>query len=116
MPKFRFRLLRLFFVALFISVASVNSQAVSWQKSPDLGTPDLLEKLSATYDVSAPLNPYYLNGDFNGDCKLDLAVLVRQRGTGKLGIAILRAGSSQIYVLGAGTPFGQAGDDFSWMD
>jgi photosystem II stability/assembly factor-like uncharacterized protein len=112
----RLRLLRLFFVALFISVASVNSQTVSWQESPDLATSDLLEKLSTTYDVSAPLNPYYLNGDFNGDCNLDLAVLVRQRGTRKLGIAILRAGSSQIYVLGAGTPFGQGGDDFSWMD
>lgn len=49
------------------------------------------------YVFAAHHNPFYLQGDFNGDGRLDCAILV-------------------IRVLGAGHHLGNGGDDFSWMD
>lgn len=68
------------------------------------------------YALTAHLNPFYLHGDFNGDGRTDTAVLVRNSGTGKIGIAILHAGAKSIIMLGAGRKFGNGGDDFRWMD
>ena len=62
------------------------------------------------------MNPFYLRGDFNGDGKIDVAVLVKQRSTGKSGIAIVHSGTSKVTILGAGTAIGNGGDDFDWMD
>lgn len=62
------------------------------------------------------MNPFYLRGDFNGDGKIDVAVLVKQRSTGKVGIAIINGASDKIIILGAGTAIGNGGDDFEWMD
>src|SRR5437867_13140757 len=45
--------------------------------------------LAKKYEVAFRLNPSYLRGDFNGDGKIDVAVLVKQRPTGKTGIAII---------------------------
>ena len=39
------------------------------------------------YEVSFRIGPFYLEGDFNGDGKMDIAVLVTERSTGKFGIA-----------------------------
>ena len=40
--------------------------------------------------ISPPrMNPFYLEGDFNGDGALDVAVLIKERGTGKHGIAVV---------------------------
>jgi len=41
------------------------------------------------YDLSFHVNPSYPEGDFDGDGKMDAAVLVKERSTGKLGIAIV---------------------------
>jgi len=38
------------------------------------------------YDLSFRINPSYLEGDFNGDGRMDAAVLVKERSTGKLGL------------------------------
>ena len=72
--------------------------------------------LGKNYDLSFQMNPFYLSGDFNGDGKIDVAVLVKQRSTGKLGIAIVHGKSDKITMLGAGTAIGNGGDDFDWMD
>ncbi len=72
--------------------------------------------LVKNYDLSLHMDPFYLSGDFNGDGKIDVAVLVKQRSTGKLGIAIVHGESDKITVLGAGTAIGNGGDDFAWMD
>jgi hypothetical protein len=72
--------------------------------------------LGKEYDLSARINPAYLEGDFNGDGKSDLAVLVKQRATGKLGIAIVHGTSGKVTILGAGVAIGNGGDDFEWMD
>jgi len=84
--------------------------------------PDAIEKaiasgrLAKEYDVSFRVNPFYLDGDFNGDGKIDVAVLVKQGSTGKIGIAIIHSGKGKVTVLGAGNGIGNGGDDFEWMD
>ena len=72
--------------------------------------------LAKNYDLSFRMNPFYLRGDFNGDGKIDVAVLVKQRSTGKLGIAIVHGMTSKVSILGAGVGIGNGGDDFKWMD
>lgn len=72
--------------------------------------------LAKKYEVSFSMNPFYLRGDFNRDGKIDVAVLVKQRSTGKLGVAIVHGGTSKVTILGAGTAVGNGGDDFEWMD
>ncbi|HEX4697293.1 MAG TPA: hypothetical protein VH254_06435 [Candidatus Udaeobacter sp.] len=74
------------------------------------------KKLDTKYDFAFALNPSYLSADFNGDGKIDVAVLVKQRATGKLGIAVIHAVVNNVVILGAGTPIGNGGDDFAWMD
>jgi hypothetical protein len=74
------------------------------------------ESLAKDYDVSFQVKPFYLPGDFKGDGKADIAVLVKQRSTGKLGIAIINGATNKLTVLGAGTAIGNGGDDFEWMD
>src|SRR5258705_9956561 len=54
------------------------------------------------YDLSLRMNPSYLEGDFNGDGKMDVAVFVKERSTGKLGIAIVHGTTKKVTVLGAG--------------
>jgi hypothetical protein len=68
------------------------------------------------YDLSFRVNPFYVRGDFNGDGETDVAVLVKQRSTGKLGIAIVYGTTNKVTVLGAGSGIGNGGDDFDWMD
>src|ERR1035437_6962145 len=56
--------------------------------------------LSKTYEFTSHVNPYYLQGDFNGDGRLDTAVLIKEKATGKVGIAIFHGGSNKIIKLG----------------
>jgi hypothetical protein len=72
--------------------------------------------LAKEYELSFHMNPFYLSGDFNGDGKTDIAVLVKQRSTEKLGVAIINSAIDKVTVLGAGTSIGNGGDDFEWMD
>jgi hypothetical protein len=62
------------------------------------------------------MNPSSLEGDFNGDGKKDVAVLVKERSTGKLGIAIVHGTTGRVTILGAGIGIGNGGDDFEWID
>jgi len=68
------------------------------------------------YNLSFRVKPFYLRGDFNGDGKIDVAVLVNQRATGKVGIAIIDGAANNVTILGAGVSIGNGGDDFEWMD
>lgn len=72
--------------------------------------------LAKDYELSFRVKPFYQRGDFNGDGKIDMAVLVKQRSSGKLGIAIIHGVTNKITILGAGTAIGNGGDDFDWMD
>jgi hypothetical protein len=69
----------------------------------------------ASLRISARLNPFVWRGDFNGDGREDLAVLVVETKTDKEGIAFLLRGRKPTTV-GAGHNFGNGGDNFSWMD
>ena len=68
------------------------------------------------YSLSAWLNPFYLQGDFNGDGQTDIAVLVEEESTDKRGVLILHMGAERQFVIGAGNATGNGGDDFYWMD
>jgi hypothetical protein len=68
------------------------------------------------YAPTTRLNPFLVQGDFSGDGRLDVAVLVARRGDGAEGIAILHAGAREPIVVGAGRALGNGGDDFAWMD
>ena len=68
------------------------------------------------YDLSFRMKPSYLEGDFNGDGKIDVAALVKERSTGKLGIAIVHGATGKVIIIGAGIGIGNGGDDFGWMD
>ena len=72
--------------------------------------------LAKKYELSFRVNPFYLRGDFDGDRKIDIAALVKERSTGKLGIAIIHGATDKVTILGAGTAIGNGGDDFKWMD
>ncbi|HWG48084.1 MAG TPA: hypothetical protein VN669_00240 [Candidatus Acidoferrales bacterium] len=85
------------------------------------------EKLLSTYEISTKLNPFYLRGDFDGDGKPDYAVLITNRATKILGIAILRSRAQHVDILGAGgirlrrapTADGSPAmliDNFGWVD
>jgi len=45
-----------------------------------------------------------------------VALLIKEKTTAKVGIAIIDAGESKIDIVGAGKSFGNGGDDFCWMD
>jgi hypothetical protein len=83
--------------------------------------PNVMEALrtfpgSSKYALRANMNPFFVQGDFNGDRKLDTAVLVSERATGKHGIAVVHAGSRSIHVLGAGQTIDDRGDNYNWLD
>jgi hypothetical protein len=74
------------------------------------------KQLLKRYQISTHINPFYLHGDFDGDGQTDTALLIKDRSSGKIGIAILHGKAHRIAVVGAGRPLDTAGDDFSWMD
>ncbi len=73
------------------------------------------QKLAAHYRYFNGLHPSHLEADFNGDKKQDVAILIRNKSSGKVGIAIVLRDKGMT-ILGAGTPFGNGGDNFDWMD
>jgi hypothetical protein len=107
----------------------VNTKAITQsdlRSAPSAGAirdvPDAVKKALTNgsagkdYDLSFRIDPSYLEGDFNGDGKMDVAVLVKERSTGKFGIAIVDSTTGKVTILGAGIGIGNGGDDFEWMD
>lgn len=76
-----------------------------------LGEREIRDRL----DLLMTRNPFVVTGDFDGDGRLDVAVAVRDRASGKRGILILSRARRPV-LLGAGTAFGNGGDDFDWLD
>ncbi|MCB1381163.1 MAG: hypothetical protein KDK89_22755 [Alphaproteobacteria bacterium] len=67
------------------------------------------------YKAVTRINPYYLQGDFDGDGVRDTAVLIQDRASGKHGAAIVFAGG-KVRVIGAGKDSGDGTTDLDWMD
>jgi hypothetical protein len=68
------------------------------------------------YALELRLNPFFQVGDFDRDQRMDAAVFVRSRQSSKLGILMLRRADPRPLALGAGSAFGNGGDDFSWLN
>ena len=73
------------------------------------------QKVSQRYEIVLEVNPFMQRGDFDGDGQPDIAMLVRHRQTGTRGIVILHQGHATPHVMGAGTTFGNGGDDWNWL-
>jgi hypothetical protein len=74
------------------------------------------ERLGVRYELVQKLEPSFYAGDFNGDGTPDVALLIKEKSTAKVGIAIVEGGERKIKIVGAGKFFGNGGDDFNWMD
>jgi hypothetical protein len=72
--------------------------------------------LDRMYEFSPHLKPTYLTGDFDGDGKPDIAILVIQKRSRKIGIAVCHSSTNKVLFAGAGTEVGNGGDNFDWMD
>src|SRR5512139_2720433 len=107
-------------IVLLLAPGDASSGEPTWQERQNLPSWAALilddKSFASTYTLSTRMNPYFLQGDFNGDGRLDLAVLIERRQTAQQGIAILHAGASNAVVLGAGRSLGNGGDDFIWLD
>ena len=112
----------LLFVMLSGNAIATESQVESftwWAQKANI--PDFVKdiftkkKLDEVYDISFNLNPFYLRGDFNGDKQTDIAILITEKKTGKLGIALCHYKKNEVFIVGAGHKIGNGGDDFKWM-
>ena len=88
----------------------------SWNVPETVSKAFAAKKLDKRYEFSFHLNPFYLRGDFNGDGKPDIAILVKEKVSGKIGIAILHSGTNEVLFIGSGTEGSKGGDNFDWMD
>ncbi|MBR7801118.1 hypothetical protein [Undibacterium fentianense] len=67
-------------------------------------------------EFSTRINPFVWRADFDGDGVADYAVFIKSSTTGKEGISFLLRKEKSPFLIGAGTAFGNDGDDFSWLD
>jgi len=64
------------------------------------------------YQIRQGQNPFLQRGDFNGDKKMDVALHVTGKISGKAGIVIKHHREKYLHLVGAGKPCGQWGDNF----
>lgn len=67
-------------------------------------------------EASARINPFVLRGDFDGDGKGDLAVLIKNKDSKKEGIVFLFRQKTAPLIVGAGHALSNGGDDFAWLE
>jgi hypothetical protein len=109
------------FCSVFALVRGLSGED-NWDRVQRQNVPEWIvqrfcaKNLCAQYEFAFTLNPFYLRGDFDGDGKPNAAILVRNKESAKVGIAICHTGKNEVFFVGAGTTIGNAGDDFSWMD
>ncbi|WP_428328938.1 hypothetical protein [Mucilaginibacter sp.] len=76
-------------------------------------------KLDSKFELKENLKPAYLKADFNGDGVNDIAVMVKDKKSGKLGILLMLGNNKRYEVFGAGNKLGKAGfdatDDLKWV-
>jgi hypothetical protein len=71
-------------------------------------------KYASTYTLGDGLSQQFLEADYSGDGKQDIAIWVEQKSDGKKGILFFFEGQTEAIIVGTGTEIGSAGDDFKW--
>jgi len=110
----------LIIIGLLLIESSISDQEFTWTQGQSL--PAWIHhcfkknKVDEKYSFSSRVNPFYLRGDFNGDHEPDIAVLVNEKSSNKIGIAIFHFGKNEVFIVGAGEKCGNGGDNFRWMD
>lgn len=72
-------------------------------------------RLDEKYEINEYLKPDWLEADFNGDGNLDIATLIIEKKSRKKGILLIQK-NGQHFILGAGSKFGNGGDNFKWAN
>jgi len=102
--------------AIVASQLAYTEQLPLKQQLPSWASKDWSDASKAHgLEIFGGINPFMQRGDFDGDGKADLAILVQARATKKIGILFLHR-SGKALLVGAGFPLGNAGEDFSWLD
>jgi hypothetical protein len=96
----------------FISVAGAGLNSTSDLQQMKLR---IMKDFNNKFELACYAEPCFISGDFDGDNKLDTAVLVNVTSNKKRGIAFLHADGKSI-IVGPGNPIGNGKDDYSWMD
>ena len=74
-------------------------------------------KLDEKYTPSVHLNPFFLLGDFDGDHRTDIAILIKNKESGESGILMIHRKNSKTFILGAGNLIEErGGSNFDWID
>lgn len=63
------------------------------------------QTLSQKYAIIKTNSSYFLEADFNGDKKVDIAVQIQDKITGKTGIILMNYGQKNGFIFGAGKKF-----------
>ena len=71
-----------------------------------------LAKLTV-YAYESRINPFYLQGDFDGDGARDTVVLVKEKSSGKSGFALVL--KRRVEIIGAGRKFSES-DNYDWVN
>jgi hypothetical protein len=73
--------------------------------------------LNKKYSILENTPPVYLNSDFNGDKKNDIAVQIIEKATKKKGVLIINFGQYKCYIFGAGIKFkNESFDNTNWIN
>jgi len=96
------RILLAFLVTVSVCSAEPLKRGIDWNLPQSVLERFESEKFLKSYDLCGDLNPFYLRGDFDGDGIPDYAILVTNRSTKQVGIAIVRSGAKKIELFGAG--------------
>jgi hypothetical protein len=72
--------------------------------------------LDKKFQFTEHLKPSTLEADFNGDGSNGIAIGITEKSTNRKGIIIIHSKTNDYFVLGAGTDFGNGGNDFNWID
>lgn len=99
--------------SLFIGFILSSNLLLAQTALPRWGQ-DQFKKFAGKYDLGKYGESPFLEADFSGDKKLDLAIPIERKTDKKKGVLILFAESNHVFVIGAGFTFENAGDDFNW--
>jgi hypothetical protein len=107
------------FIAILSTACIADAQSLTIEQLytiPEWARPTFERSdFAKRYDLDSHINPFCLHADFDGDGKLDFTTFIRERSSGKIGIAFIHHSTKVIYIVGAGKS-STHGDDYSWVD